>query len=467
MTMPPSEPCMLLSFTRSFPDVSFVTFLEAMPIAPRIYWESGQVTTEFAGGGAAAEVYVSPHELDSEHDRFEVVRQKLAALFSGLSIDSTAPDSLTPRVFGGFAFRDDFVPADVWTAFPTAYFVLPRYQISRTHSDSGFQTWLTINRQLMPFEHVDSALDSLEWEFDSVLRRVMMYAEQQANERKTAHIEALDYPLDRGTWQRMIDDATARMKAHEFEKVVLARTADVSLSAPANLLAALERMGLKYPHTFRFLIEPGAGRAFFGASPELLAHVHSGMLDTAALAGSRSRGRTEADDAALAHDLMTSAKDRAEHQFVVDFLRERLAPYTRDLEAAQEPSLLKLSNIQHLHTPMRAALNADADVLTLTQALHPTPALGGTPQSIGMATIARLEPITRGWYAGPVGWIDSRGDGMFAVAIRSAVNSGKRVRLYAGAGIVADSDPDKEWDEIEWKFKPMLDALGAETYARA
>jgi len=449
----------LISYTRAFPDVLFMTFLEAMPIAPRIYWESSQVDLEFAGGGAAVELYADGDE------RFETIRAKLRDLFADIVTDSTAPENVIPRVFGGFAFRDDFVPSEVWMAFPSAYFVLPRYQITRTHSASGFQTWLTINRQLLAFEHAESALDSLEWEFESALRRVMMYSGQQ-DERQTATVESLDHPLSQDQWRGMIENATTRMRTGEFDKVVLARTADMRLSAPANLLAALERMGARYPHTYRFLIEPSAGRAFFGASPELLAHVHDRTLETAALAGSRRRASDDQQDAALAQDLLTNSKDRYEHALVVDFMRTRLTPFVKTLNIPAQPVIMKLPNIQHLYTPVHATLHDDGDLLTLIHALHPTPAMGGMPQQVGVEVVKQLEPGTRGWFAAPIGWIDARGDGMFAVAIRSAVSSGKRVRLYAGAGIVADSDADKEWDEIELKFRPMFDALGVDSYAR-
>lgn len=450
----------LISYTRTFPDVSFMTFLEAMPIAPRIYWESGQIELEFAGGGAAAELYADGA------GRFDQISVKLRDLFAEIVIDSTAPQNVIPRVFGGFAFRNDFTPSDIWMAFPSAYFVLPRYQITRTHTAAGFQTWLTINRQLLAFEHAESALESLEWEFESALRRVMMYSGERA-ERTTTSIECIEYPLDREKWRAIIDDATGRMRAGDFEKVVLARTVDLKLDAPANLLAALERMGTRYPHTYRFLIEPSAGRAFFGASPELLAHKQGDHFYTAGLAGSAKRGVHGAHDSMLAQALLESGKDRYEHALVVDFLRARLHPFVKTLHIPDAPTVMKLPNIQHLYTPVQAELNDNADVLALVGALHPTPALGGMPQYIGVEMVRQLEPGTRGWFAAPIGWIDARGDGMFAVAIRSAVSSGKRVRLYAGAGIVADSDADKEWDEIELKFNPMFDALGVEVDARA
>ena len=151
-------------------------------------------------------------------------------------------------------------------------------------------------------------------------------------------------------------------------------------------------------------------------------------------------------DQGLSDELLRSHKDRHEHQIVVDKIRDRLAPLTDRLDIAPI-DLLKLKNIQHLHTPIQGQLKQEAGVLTLVEALHPTPALGGDPRDRAMSLIRELEPIPRGWYGAPVGWIDANLDGQFTVAIRSAVAQDTRVWIYAGAGIVADSVPEKEWEE--------------------
>ena len=162
----------------------------------------------------------------------------------------------------------------------------------------------------------------------------------------------------------------------------------------------------------------------------------------------------------LAQEMMDSPKDRQEHAFVVSALRERVRPYARTLDVPDQPNVYRLQNIQHLYTPVRAELETHFDVLDLVGELHPTPALGGTPRRAALEAIEELESEERGWYAAPVGWVDASGDGVFAVAIRSAVSAEKQARLYAGVGVVAESDPDKEWEETRWKFNPLLSALG-------
>jgi menaquinone-specific isochorismate synthase len=225
---------------------------------------------------------------------------------------------------------------------------------------------------------------------------------------------------------------------------------------------ALAYLNEQYNDCYRFLFEPRPFHAFFGATPELLAKVEGQILTSMALAGSIRRSADPLEDASLGQQLLNSAKDRHEHELVVYSILERLAPLTDKLEIAPQPGVYKLNNIQHLSTPVRARLlNADG-ILPIAELLHPTPAMGGTPRRLAMKVIRDAEPVTRGWYAAPVGWIDVNLDGAFAVAIRSAVAQERRAWLYAGAGIVADSEPEKEWEETGLKFRPMLEALANE-----
>ncbi len=250
------------------------------------------------------------------------------------------------------------------------------------------------------------------------------------------------------------------MRLGELHKVVLSRTCDLTFTQRIDPLRAIARLGERYPETYRFLFEPQAQRAFFGATPELLAAVDGHRVRTAALAGSVRRGATPAEDDALARQLLDNPKERAEHAFVVSMLVDLLAPLSGGLRIPDDaPRVLRLSNIQHLHTPLQAELHAEYGVLRVVETLHPTPAIGGTPRPAAVQTIAQAEPISRGWYASPVGWIDPSGGGEFAVAIRSAVAAGEHARLYAGAGIVAGSVAEREWDETRLKFRPMLEAL--------
>ena len=167
-----------------------------------------------------------------------------------------------------------------------------------------------------------------------------------------------------------------------------------------------------------------------------------------------------AEDARLAAELLASEKDREEQAVVVEMLRETLTPVTDRLDIARRPSVVRLRHIQHLATEVRGRLREPAGIVGLVERLHPTPAVGGAPRQLALELIAEGEPLERGWYAGPVGWVDRRGDGEFVVAIRSGVVEGGRASLFAGCGIVADSDPQREWEESLMKLRTLASVLG-------
>jgi menaquinone-specific isochorismate synthase len=203
----------------------------------------------------------------------------------------------------------------------------------------------------------------------------------------------------------------------------------------------------------------GEGRSFIGASPERLVRVSKGLLETEALAGSIRRGAGASEDAALSAALLHSEKDLREQQLVVAAIAGRLTALGLTPRFALAPGLRRLANVQHLHTPISAELGEKVRLLDALAALHPTPAVGGTPQKEAVARIRELEGFPRGLYAGAIGWMNARDGGEFFVGLRSALVDGAGARVYAGAGIVAGSTPEKEFAETELKFKAMLDAL--------
>jgi isochorismate synthase len=201
------------------------------------------------------------------------------------------------------------------------------------------------------------------------------------------------------------------------------------------------------------------GTAFAGASPELLVRRSGGRAFSQPMAGSVARGANEADDDRLARELVESAKDNAEHRIASKFVVEALRKFSRTVEA-REPEVVRFTNIQHLATTITAELAKPAvEALDLAAALHPTPAVGGWPRPAAEALIDELEGLERGWYAGAVGWTDGQGDGEFAVALRCGLLWEDGARLYAGVGVMPDSDPARELEETELKFKALLMAL--------
>ena len=245
------------------------------------------------------------------------------------------------------------------------------------------------------------------------------------------------------------------VRAGELRKVVLARQLVVESDRPFDRRGVLRRLAAAFPGCVLAAVD-----GFVCASPEILVARHDDVVRSHPLAGTAPRGGDPAADARLAAGLLASAKDRAEHQVTIDFVHQTLLPWCSFLDEEAEPSVVGVANVQHLGTMVEGQLSDPApSVLEMVEALHPTPAVGGDPRDAAFALIARLETGDRGRYAGPVGWVDGAGNGSWAVGIRSAELTGTTARLWAGVGIVADSDPDAELEETRAKLQAMLGTL--------
>jgi isochorismate synthase len=253
--------------------------------------------------------------------------------------------------------------------------------------------------------------------------------------------------------------ATQSIRAGELRKVVLARQIRVEAGRVLDPRLLAARLRAVDPDAYTFIV-PTARGVMVGASPELLVSKHGAEVRSNPLAGSAPRSGDPDQDRANAAALSSSNKDREEHEIVVEAVAESLHPFCEQLRWDPEPVLLPTANVWHLSTRFHGVLrDSGTDVLQLVGALHPTPAVGGSPREAALDAIERLEPFERGSYAGPVGWMDAEGDGEWAIALRCAELSGDRATLFAGAGIVADSDPEAELDETERKFRAFLDSL--------
>lgn len=440
----------LVSLSQPCPGMTAAAFLQHGSGQARVYWADGRLT--LAGFGTAAELFAWG-EL-----RFQQIETQARQLFAHSIIEGD--DAAAPHLFGGFAFRDDFTPDNTWSVFHPAHFILPHFQLRQ----NGTQSWLTLNTLLPPDEDPALVLPDLREVLVFLLKHLRKTegSEGKLLAASPRHLTPsplpIHYPLPYPQWAEMIGQATRQMRQGEMAKVVLARVGEIRLAETVAIDMALANLTTRYPNCTTFLFEPRPHHAFFGATPELLVQVQGTEFETMALAGSIRRGRDSQEDAALGQTLLADPKSRHEHNLVVQSIHRRLAPLSQTLTIPQT-GLLQLSYIQHLHTPITGTLCQKRGILPLVETLHPTPALGGSPRPQAMAFIRAAEPVTRGWYAAPIGWIDPQLDGAFAVAIRSAVTQRERVWLYAGAGIVADSQPQAEWDETELKFSPIRQVL--------
>src|SRR4051794_29561423 len=257
-----------------------------------------------------------------------------------------------------------------------------------------------------------------------------------------------------------VERAVERIRAGSLEKVVLAREVLVHAGAPHDPAAVLGVLRVAFPSCFVFCVGRGA-KAFVASSPELLLRRQGLRASTLALAGTTRRSADPAVDDHLGEQLLRSAKDRAEQEIVTRRIERTLRPHSVWVAAAEEPVVVKMTNVQHLATPIRAQLRHPIGIVELAGALHPTPAVGGEPFSIADPLIPALEGFDRGWYAGPIGWTDAHEDGELCVALRCALLDGRDARCYAGVGVVADSDPQAELAETEAKLEALLPVLSA------
>lgn len=340
------------------------------------------------------------------------------------------------RLFGGLPFDDSAKADPFWGGFAVPGLILPRYIYHQT-THKSYLTVISSQSLIPPI----SPPARYRW---------------QSNFLPSARLERmLNYP----EWEAMVNTARHQAASGRIQKVVFARALKVTFEQRPSLVTAFAHLVERYPGTYRFYFEPSPGHVFLGATPELLVKVRGKQLETIALAGSAPRGKTPEEDHRLGEGLLASAKNRREQAIVVERICDDLRPLCASFQLPKAPCLHTLPNIQHLATPITACLKQPG-IFTPAQMLHPTPALAGQPRQAALEMIRQHEKLPRGGYGAPVGWVTPGGDGQLAVAIRSGVFRGQVGRLYAGAGLLAESQPLKEWQETALKFRPMLDALG-------
>jgi salicylate biosynthesis isochorismate synthase/menaquinone-specific isochorismate synthase len=376
---------------------------------------------------------------------FEVGADRLLAasrlwrrVCESLAGPGTATPVRGPIALGGFAYRPDREPGEPWSGFPALLLRVPALAVTRVRG----RTYATAASA-----DAEALLELGEAANETGLR---------APAARRLEVTAVRNPM---AWTAAVESAAARLRAGDAAKVVLAR--EVLARGDGVVSAAMVARSLRaaYPSCFIYLITGADGTAFAGASPELLVRRSADRAFSQPMAGSVARGATDAEDERLARQLEDSAKDALEHRVVSEFVVDALRPFARSV-AARPPEVVRFTNIQHLATSVTAELSQPpADAMQLAAALHPTPAVGGWPREAANVLIDELEGMERGWYAGAVGWIDGRGDGEFAVALRCGLLWEDGARLYAGVGVMPDSDPARELEETELKFKALLTAL--------
>ena len=501
----------LVSYAEPIPVVDpLAVYATARPDTVRLFWHHQDRLVDGAPGQALAGIGVA-HSIEARGaGRFDAVKKAWHDLRLGAIVETATGEAPAwgcgPVLLGGFSFDPERPSTPAWRGFADARFTLPRFTVAGAQG----RAWLTTNavvdgdedcpalvqhtlverRALLDRAHAAGPARSAATNPPASIRTAQpVHAAaparqaatretpvpdpsestgQRVMDRRVPDLDETPVPVDAlpGTaWQAIVERTAGEIREGRFAKVVLARQARVTApDAPFDASATLAELRSTYPGGFVFAFTfpvAGADRTFLGATPERLVRLHHGIVETSSLAGSIRRGATPEEDAALGVQLLNDEKERTEHAVVAEMLSDALAPLCRGLSVPSAPTLLRLATVQHLFTPIRGALRNGQTVLDLVERLHPTPAVGGFPRFEALAAIRDREQLDRGWYAGPVGWLDGEGDGEFAVAIRSALldASGCDALLFAGCGIVGHSNPAAEYAESRLKMQAMLSAL--------
>jgi len=421
-------------------DFSPLAFFSAVSTASwRTFW--GQPDKDFwlVGNGGAVFAFDGTTSMNSAAKSYR-------SLMNGALIETPDVPGVGPIAMSGFRYDTESARDADWHDYPDAMLGLPRFLLTR----SGESSWLTINAMVAPEADIALQADDLVAELEAIdivsfkgnPQPVVNRVEQSSPEEYARYV------------QRALQDINAGL----LTKVVLARRKILYADEPFSADTALGELCQSYQACTIFAIDNGVS-TFLGATPESLVQVNQGRLSLSCLAGSNARGNTPEEDLELEKQLSESVKEQTEHAAVVAAVTASLKDFCSELNWYIKPEILKLKNVQHLLTSVNGSLYPGNSILDVVKQLHPTPAVAGIPTDRAMSFIRNGES-DRGWYAAPLGWTDHTGSGEFATGIRSALIAGNRAILYAGAGIVKGSDPEKEFMETELKFQPLMSALG-------
>ncbi len=407
---------------------------------PLFYWEQADQQLAIAAVGRAASIELTGPQRFSQSQAF---------IDTCLRHTRVLPEADTAlRFCCSFGFAAD--SRDPQPPFAPATLFLPRWQLLR----QGDRCQLTINLSLEGAPSVRELAERL-W---AIRSRVLLRRSPLPESPDNHWIE--QQSGDRDRFRQSVERALTAIGQGRLEKVVLARTLDGVAAEPFQLAPVLDRLRRQYPDCTVFGWGNGQGSLFLGASPERLVQLRQGQVHTEALAGTAPRHGDRQRDQDLGEELSASPKDLHEHELVAAFICEQLTQLGLVPERAiAQPQLRRLSTLQHLQTPIQARQEPGVTLLDLVEQLHPTPAVAGLPRQAACQLLRQQEGFERGLYAAPIGWINAQGDGEFVVGIRSALLQGRRARLYAGAGIVAGSQPDRECQEVDLKLRSLLEAL--------
>lgn len=384
-------------------------------------------------------------------DRFRASQQFIETHLKQItSLGSTHLPFSGPHFCCSFTFFDPQTQSS--EPFSSATIFLPRWQVAIKSETCVFVT----NFRLQNNSNIQELTEQIWQTFQKVKLASYSFHQPMIDVRSQL---IQKYVSSDAYFKSAVTAILKDIEKQRVNKVVLAHALDILSPIPFQVIPCLNHLRVRHPDCYIFSLGNGRGQTFLGATPERLVQISHQNFTTDALAGSAPRGRTPEEDQDLAQMLLNNPKERHEHRVVIDFITKGLSKIGLLPQILPSPKLLQLSNIQHLWTPIYGKVPSGVHPLELVAELHPTPAVAGVPREISQSIICQYEQFNRSLYAAPLGWIDSVGNSEFYVGIRSALLEGCQARLYAGAGIVAGSEPEKELAEIRLKLQTLLKAL--------
>lgn len=435
-------------------DVALHLLRAARVIGRAWYWhgrgDEGKARPVYVAVGAAKHVETSgTHRFDKLRDVWLHDKDRIIA-----------SDADNVRFFFGFSFSDSVSPMP-WQKWPSAMMTLPQFIFQ--FEDKGLTT-VTVITPVFAASVVDDVCEDTLTELQAVLADSGMHSQRPIHvgnvaTRRTDLGENTSFSTPKSSFKNMVSQTAKDIRDGHFAKAVMARQEYLTSVNVDDVFGALFSIRQSYPYSTGFAVLH-QDEVFLGASPEVLAKVQTGEVLVDCLAGTTRRGDDDREDALATQLLLQSTKDQSEHEVVVQDIERMTADLATNVVRDLDREILRLPNVSHLYSRVRGQLKEGVTLFDAAKVLHPTPAIAGYPRDIAMEVITDREPFHRGWYAGGIGVITPQGDGEISVALRSALATSQGAFLYAGAGIMGDSDPEAEWNETELKLRPMRMAFG-------
>lgn len=433
---------MMFSYTKKFNRINTQQLLENNNYnnEPSFFWGNNKSNELLIGIGCNEEIeLLNSNDLDSVHSE---ITKKLNTI-----TDLTPEMNMKPKFFGGYKFNTEINKKNNWDNFPNGYFMLPKY-IIMSNQDNTFITLISKSNK----ENI-ATIDEFA---KKIINNNDMQIAKQKNKLYAKYLDDIDC---KSNYLKIINQILSDIKKGSINKVVISKLKKISIKGEFNLSKAIQQLQNSYPQCINFYIHLPNRGTFLGSTPERLIKKNNTQIISEAIAGTFKRGLNMKEDLILENQIKEDLKNLEEHNLVIKEIAHILNPLLKNIVISKSPHILKLKNVQHLITNITGELKKNINILKLVKMIHPTPAVSGYPVDKAKKLIDKYEKHDRGWYSGPIGWIDSSGDGDFCVGIRSSFINNNIIQLFSGGGIVLNSIPEEEWVETELKMKPILEII--------